>query len=153
SPPARACDDARVRWAGRRVGLFVLAATAIGAPAITYAQAERSVTLDWQAPPECPGSAYVMGEVARQLAGSTASPDKRIRARAEVQKEGAKWNLRLSVEQGDRRGERSLRAESCKAAADATALIVAMAVDPSRALAADAGSAIVMLAPPSTAPT
>src|SRR5262249_8197629 len=85
-------------------------------------------------------ASYVVAEIARQLAGSTASPEKKIRARAEVNKEGPKWRLRLIIDTADQHGERMLDAESCRAAADATALILAMTVDPTRAFYPEASA-------------
>ena len=113
---------------------------------------QKIVALSWSAPPECPDASYVMSELGRQLSSATIAPEKRIVARAEVTRgEGKSWHLRLVTESAGQRGDRALDAESCRAAADATALIVAMAVDPSLALApahADAGAAIVPLVAP-----
>ena len=92
----------------RLVGIGALALFAALVPAISFGQAERAVALDWRAPAECPDASYVMGEVARQLAGSSASPDRKVSARADVSKDGSLWRLRLVVESGDKRGERAL---------------------------------------------
>ena len=113
------------------------------------ADVSRAVLLEWNAPPECPAQSYVMAELARQLSGTTLTPEKRINARADVRRgEGQRWHLRLVTESGEQRGDRSLEAESCRAVADATALIVAMAVDPSRALGGDAGAPVGVLGAP-----
>jgi hypothetical protein len=88
---------------------------------------EPHVALAWRAPDPCPTEASVRLEVARLLAGSSASG----MADAEVMRAGTRWRVALSMNGG----ERHLEAASCKALADATALIVAMAVDPERVAA------------------
>lgn len=135
--------------------LFVLAPRAIAQLPPPKADVSRAVSLEWNAPAECPARSYVLSELARQLEGATLTPEKRITARADVRRgEGQRWHLRLVTESGEQRGDRTLEAESCRAAADATALIVAMAVDPSRTLG-DAGAPppALTLPPVPVAPT
>src|SRR5687767_7171738 len=83
------------------------------------------VTLEWTAPAECPDRAYVHGEVARLLGDSAVK--KRVDARAVVTRTGDTFRVRITTTAG---AERTLDAPTCKAIGDATALIVAIAVDP-----------------------
>jgi hypothetical protein len=114
--------------------------------------------LSWVAPVGCPDEASVRGDVQRLLSGSQAS----AAARADVTHTGDSWRVVVTMNGGERR----LEAASCRALADATALIVAMAVDPARvvanrasrgasASAVDAGSgdAAATTATPSPTPT
>jgi hypothetical protein len=95
----------------------------------------------------CPDEAAVRASVAGLLAGSSAAVD----ARAEVRRIGERWQVLLTMNGGERR----LEADSCHALAEATALIVAMAVDPARVaanrIAREAGVASGTL--PRAAPT
>lgn len=96
------------------------------------------VQVDWQAPPGCPALDYVEKTATRWLsrAGSASSPDLHMVAEVARRQDG-RWSvaLRLRSARGEQR--RSLTAESCQAAADATALILALAIDQGRA---DAGA-------------
>ncbi len=134
--PWRARRSRLIAFGSALAGLITSHALAQLPPPTT--DVSRVVTLDWDAPADCPARSYVMAELARQLTGSNVPPEKRIRARALVRRgEGQLWHLRLMTASGDEQeGDRTLEAETCHAAADATALIVAMAVDPSRASAA-----------------
>jgi hypothetical protein len=80
--------------------------------------------LTWRAPAGCPDEASVNADVAGLLAGSNAP----LRANAEVEHVGGSWRVVVSMNGGVRR----LEATSCRALAEATELIVAMAVDPVR---------------------
>ncbi len=106
--------------------------------------ARRPVT--WRAPAGCPSEDAVNVEVASLLAGSNAAP---VNANAEVEHAGASWRVVVTMNGGVRR----LEASSCRALAEATELIVAMAVDPARvaqnrtaqAATVDAGAAPVVV--------
>jgi hypothetical protein len=88
------------------------------------------VTVDWVASDRCPDAAYVEAKIARLLAGAV--PDTpRLRARAVVVRDkNGPWHVDLSTESATGTGHRSVTAETCRAAADVTALILALAVDP-----------------------
>jgi len=87
----------------------------------------RPPALAWTAPIACPAESLVQAHVAALLAGSTAP----VAARAEVHRVGERWQVVVVMNGGERR----LDADSCYALAEATALIVAMAVDPARVAA------------------
>ncbi len=117
---------------------FVVGAASLGLAASVAAQTfdEKPVALEWIAPAECPDSAYVERELARLLAGDPVAAERRLRVRAEVGRADAgRWRVRIRTSGAGGTGDRSLDAESCRALADATALIVALAVDPARVAA------------------
>lgn len=88
------------------------------------------VELEWIATPECPSGSYVVGEVGRVL-GSASGPQKTVRARADVvREEGGPWRIVLVTQTEGASGRRTFAAETCQALADATALILAMTVNP-----------------------
>ncbi|MBI2394303.1 MAG: hypothetical protein HYV09_32325 [Deltaproteobacteria bacterium] len=95
------------------------------------------VELTWNAPDSCPDRAYVLAEVARLLGDVHAADDARVRADAMIVRAGATLRLTLAtrVEQAAP-WERKLESPNCKALADSAALIIALAVNPSRAGAA-----------------
>jgi len=132
------------RW-GSAVALAAVtpfALTALAEPA------RAPVDLEWKIPAggECPDAAYVRGEVSRLLGEAPVPEEKRVRARAEVWRgEDATWHLKLAVS-GAATGERSVDAGTCRAIADATALVLALAIDPER-VATRSGA----VAPPSAA--
>ncbi|WP_394835214.1 hypothetical protein LVJ94_52820 [Pendulispora rubella] len=101
----------------------------------TYAQ--NTVSLEWNAPlAECGDGAAVEVEVNRLLGGQPVAPEKRVRARVRIERatDGA-WHVDLVTERRGTRGERTLSAASCRAAADATALILALIIDPTQVAA------------------
>jgi hypothetical protein len=114
-------------------GSWAVAAAAIGAGAASIvlgfrAEAEEPrLSIAWNAPSACPDETSVRANIAQLLAGSTAPVD----ARAEVHRAGERWSVVVRMNGGERR----LDTDSCRALAEATALIVAMAVDPERVAA------------------
>jgi len=129
--------------------LLVAIASSGVAASVAAQSADKAVRLDWIAPEECPDAAYVDREVARLLAGDPVSPEKRLNARAEVTKTASAWRVRIRTNRAGGSGDRTLDAESCRAAADATALILALAVDPAR-VAANRAAPASSSAPPVT---
>ena len=100
----------------------------------TNARAEAPLTLDWTAPAGCPDAAWVEASVLRLLSTPPTEP---LRVRAVVRPDAAGWQVDLRLE-GAARGTRRLRAASCESVARASALIVALALDPqAAALASD----------------
>ena len=119
--------------------LGVVAAGGIAAGGIAPSVAHAQLALAWEVPAEaaerCPTTEQVDAEVQRLL-GEAASPSEALPVRAEVTLLPAdaaapeRWQLRLRVgEEGDA-GERTLEGESCRAVAEAAALIVALTIEP-----------------------
>ncbi len=108
-----------------------------------YAQEAEALALSWQAPSGCPSTGEVRAEIARLLGGAIASvPGGRLQARAVVT-QGKVWAVALETESAGQNGQRSLEAGSCAELANATALIIALMIDP---------DAVAEHAPPSTPP-
>jgi hypothetical protein len=94
------------------------------------AQDAETLTLTWLAPAGCPGTSEVRAEIARLLGGTIgAVPGGRLQARAVVT-QGQTWAVNLETESGGNVGQRSLDAGSCRELAHATALIIALMIDP-----------------------
>jgi hypothetical protein len=116
-------------------------------------------SLAWDAPVECPDSDYVKGQVDLLLEdGAEGVP--RVEAKARVARaEDGKWRVQLLTEREGNAGERTLDADSCRALADATALVLALTIDPAhvatngpRAVGPNALPGVPPAAPPPSAP-
>ena len=112
------------------------------------AAAQGPVQIDWNAPSGCPAADDVRGRIDRLVPASAISTPHgterpavasdavqdalRLRARVDVQRRAdGTWRLRVETRPVDGApGERSLTVASCEAAADAAALIVALALGP-----------------------
>jgi hypothetical protein len=107
------------------------------------------VTLEWVAPEECPDAAHVEREVERLLADVSTGGGPYLQARAEVHgDESGVWHVDLRTTGPEGPGLRTVTAESCQALADATALILALAVDPERVAANDSTRSSASQTPP-----
>ena len=94
------------------------------------AQESGSFAFAWQAPDGCPGQTEVRSEIARLLGGSIAIPQGgSLRAQA-VMTQGPLWSVVIETESAGQVGKRSLEAASCRDLANATALIIALMIDP-----------------------
>ena len=131
--------------ASRAVASTALGACAACVALVVHAQPatndEARVSLAWRAPAGCPDEASVRADVVRLLAGS----QEPVIARADVERVGDSWRVVVAMNGGERR----LEAGSCRAIAEATALIVAMAVDPAR-VAANRASLVVDASAPTS---
>jgi hypothetical protein len=135
----------RVRCAVARYTWPAVAALCLVVAPSARAQEHEPVSLTWSAPAACPTEDHVRAEVLRLLAGPPISPDRHVTAMARVMRlESGRWRVEVFVMA---QGVRSLEAESCSGLADATALIVAIAVDPDRAGAAAYAAAPTALPP------
>lgn len=101
--------------------------------------AEADVVLDWAAPATCPSGAEVRAQTLRLLGGKPRplpGGTPRIRARVEA---GLAWRVVIESGAGPTLRRRLLEANSCAGLADATALIVALMIDPDAVAAARPG--------------
>ncbi len=111
------------------VALVLTAATS--APAVARAQAP-AVDLEWSAPDRCPDRASVLGQIARN-AGPIASRRAPLVVRGRVDEVApSRWSVVLAAAGEGEPGRRHFETESCDAAAAATALILALMLDPAR---------------------
>jgi hypothetical protein len=92
--------------------------------------------LQWTAPPaDCPDAVYIHGRIAELLGPALpGAPDRAIRARGRVDRTTAGFRLDLVTrdDRGEELGRRAIDAAACRALADATALVLAMAINPAR---------------------
>lgn len=148
----------------KRGGLrFIVFSTLLGIIAafssLAFAEG-RAFQLTWQAPSECPSGAEVEAQIERLFNGrATSSASKRLDAVSTIARsERGIWTVRLETDVDGAHGERVLQGDTCKAVSSATALILAMALDPEavgRALAAarapPASEELIVRIPDSTA--
>jgi hypothetical protein len=93
-------------------------------PRLSRAQAVP-VELTWDAPPECPSRAAVLGRV-RELVGTAGEGAPPVRAEGEIKKVGGAFELRLLTEQEGQRGERRVRSASCEDLRGVTAVALTL---------------------------
>jgi hypothetical protein len=95
-------------------------------------------SLTWEAPAPCPDSDYLRAQIETLLAGAPPSVVP-VTARAEIsQRADGMWTVKLTTERGGTVGERSLTADACRSLADATALVIALTIDPAHVAGAGA---------------
>ena len=126
-------------WCGR----WLITCASIFAHGLALAQATSGLELEWEAPDGCPSSTDLRTSI-RQLLGPTPGPyaNMNVSVRATAMEEGSgRWVGTLETRSGPNTGKRMLRAESCKAVAGATALIIALMIDPDAVVAHQAESA------------
>lgn len=112
------------------LGLGLALATIVAAPP------DGGVTLHWTAPPGCPDAQAVRDEAARRSRGD----DRPVDAVGIVRAEQGAWVLELTL-RGSTVEQRTIRASSCTALAEAAGLLIAVAADPT--LAPEQGEPVV----------
>jgi hypothetical protein len=125
----------------RAAALLSLVLPTVAAMALPTAFAQpASFSLSWQAPASCPDEAHVRHAV-EQLLGEGPPPPAQVSARAVVEQTASgHWNVRLTTVRDGASGERVVESESCQSLADATALILALTIDPERVAARAPGA-------------
>ncbi len=86
------------------------------------------MTLDWDAPAECPTRADVLAElsrITRVRADRVVTP---IRARAHIERTGTKYRLQLRTEREDQTGDTDLDAPDCAVLKRGVTLVLALAL-------------------------
>jgi hypothetical protein len=86
--------------------------------------------LRWEAPTDCPTQAEVARRIAGLVGEASAAP---LRVVFQVERRGETWHLAGEISGVADSGRRELSAASCEELADAAALIVAIAIDPTMA--------------------
>lgn len=114
----------------------------VALPVSARADGDDGLRLTWTAPPECPSSATVRAAILRD-AQPRRAPSEPLDADARVEQKASTdgWRVRLRTRQGAQAGEREIEAATCGALADATAVILALALAPPGADAASASAA------------
>jgi hypothetical protein len=133
---------------------LAFALTVVGRPPAARADGGSGFVFEWQAPEGCPPSSVVEGKIAELLGGPAlerARDDLRVQATVE---RGALWFVTLETTSRTASGHRTFEAATCQALANATALIVALLIDPD-AVAARTGKSQEpeVRPPPPPAPT
>lgn len=90
------------------------------------AWADERLELQWTAPEECPTAASVHAAAVADVAADTAG--KPLDAEAHVASVDGRFRVELTTRSGTSRGVRSFEAATCQAAADATAVVLALAL-------------------------
>lgn len=117
------------------LGVLALAPGESAVPELRSPAAE-AVALTWEAPARCPDAAAVRQSLATYLGeGPTAEAGAGVRAVATVIEDGGRLRLSLRTETTSGVTTRETVADDCAVLVDATALIVAIAVDPTTVLA------------------
>ncbi len=120
--------------------MFAIATLLWGAAARSNADArthEKVVDLTWTAPAGCPDRESVIAEITPLV--SARSSTQTWRARAVIERTSDMWTLLLTTEVEGAANVRQLRAATCAELAHATAVMLAIAVDPARAVAVAEG--------------
>ncbi|MBX3207130.1 MAG: hypothetical protein KF764_18935 [Labilithrix sp.] len=118
-----------MRWArAAAVGGIVTSVTTV---ARAEAPPALPLELAWDAPAGCPDAAFVTARVEAILRGPPAAPVAVV-ARGTVERAGAAYHLALTLRTGDLEETRAFDAATCAALAEAAAVVVALAIDPSR---------------------
>src|SRR3954469_20446926 len=140
------------RW--RRVRSLI--AATLFPMGLLSAQPNTTLRIVWTAPEGCPISSEVEASIQALLGHPPRMNDDQeveVKASARLEPDGL-WHGQLDTRLGSKTGRRTLQAESCRAVADATALIVALMIDPDAVAAhrpSPSGSASAA-PPPSSAP-
>ena len=122
-----------------KLGAVALVVAALGCVGLGFgvprARADAALTLTWSAPAECPQEPAVRAELRRLLgddarAGAGVQVEARLAPRA-----GGRFGLTLLVRSEGGVASRTLEGVSCDALMQATALIVALGIDPEGVLA------------------
>ena len=127
-PLRRSMRTRALSWS-RTLLLVATWLVAVKARADTVAPLE----LTWSAPLDCPSRAQVESSVARLLAGSSSAVTLAADVRVTVDRRGL-YHARLRTHLRDADGERSLTAVTCPLVASATALVLALTIDPTLAV-------------------
>jgi hypothetical protein len=105
------------------------------------------LVITWSAPEGCPSADTIRAEVQR-MAGAAAAATDQIEAHAAVVRDHAGWQLTLTTRAGALSGERKLSAPDCAELGRATALVIALMINP----AADPSAAPTVVHPAAPTP-
>jgi hypothetical protein len=89
-----------------------------------------TVELGWRVPTSCPDQTTALATIDALLQGHAPREGEALAAEVHITAEGTRFRARVALGEAGADGERVLEAASCREAADAALLIVAMAIDP-----------------------
>jgi hypothetical protein len=110
-----------------------LAAALVTAAAASAHAVPGRFELSWSAPDSCPSNAWVEQRVARILNRPPVVREGQVllvHARVGPPEREQRWRVEIETNNGQRQSSRSLDAASCEELADATALLVAILIEP-----------------------
>jgi hypothetical protein len=123
--------EGRRRWWSRCAGVAALGATSLAAPSSAGAAGGERVALRWSAPEGCPDASRVTREVDRLLGDESPRPALPLDVSATVTPSaGGNFTVRLETQGEGGPRVREIKGASCNAVADATALLIALVIDP-----------------------
>lgn len=89
-----------------------------------------SAAITWSAPEGCPNEQVLRAQLARSLTGLPIDPSVQVQAAVAITREDdARYRLDLALDLGEGASERTLRADTCAAAVDTAAWLIAIALD------------------------
>jgi hypothetical protein len=106
----------------------------IGGSRPAGAEPGAAFRFEWNAPHECPSQPQVQAEIARLVGGEIQLHEGGLEAKTTVS-HGPLWSADLITQHAGQTGHRRIEAPSCRAAADAVALIIALLIDPDAVVA------------------
>ena len=116
-----------------------------------FARAEATplpLELEWEAPPTCPDATVVRRQIEKILHGPLTAPSSAVAHGKIDRTEDGRFHLVLTVRTGDVADTRELDAASCSMLSEAFAVVVALAIDPTKG-----GGGIEEPAQPESPPT
>ncbi|MEA2752101.1 MAG: hypothetical protein QOI41_6244 [Myxococcales bacterium] len=129
--------------------LAVIAASARAGAQTPAPATKLPIDLSWQAPPECPEASAIVQRVEQILAGPPPSSTI-VTATAIVERlPSGRFSLTLAIRTGNVEETRTVDAASCVAVAQVTAVVIALAMDPSRPHETDGGETHIDASAPS----
>jgi hypothetical protein len=121
-----------------RAALCVVASSAAPAWAQPALPAPSGLQISWQGPPECERGDELRAKVARMLSGSQQSASEQVQVNVTVrQEQGSRYVAKLETRSKAGGGIKRLEGESCEAVALASAVVIALSIDPSASLDAE----------------
>ena len=93
---------------------------------VAAAQEPAAIELEWSAPRECPSRETVLERLSERRAQLTPTS---LRAYAKIVRAGAGYRMNLTLDNQGSRAERSLSGSRCDSLAEATAVLIALALE------------------------
>lgn len=124
-------------------------------PALALAMAvagpvSPGIDVTWDAPASCPDAATARAEILARVADRPAAHGLEATIRVRALDDGS-WQVEIRLRDDEATATRTLRAASCREALTATAVVVAIAVDPSREPPTAAEAPSIVPPPPASA--
>jgi hypothetical protein len=106
------------------------AALALASPGATAPDDDSAVALQWEAPAACPDVAALRGELERYVSADAQRGDRPLRVHALVREDAGRFVLDLELDAEGGIMRQRIVAERCEVLASATALVIAVLLDP-----------------------